>query len=268
MARPPAPGPRDEVPEKQPPGQRAPRKAGARKASPEIRPRHPWWIGLASRALSGLLVLLMATVRVRVAVGANRLERLVTDERPVILAFWHNRLLICGELIRLRLIPAGRPVALLTSFSRDGEIAARMAGARGYAIIRGSTSRGGLGSLLRLHRAMRSGSSTATAPDGPRGPAYRVQPGTVMLAKLTGAPIVPLAYAASRSWRVPSWDRLVVPKPFSRAVVAIGEAIELAPEPPDGELAAAANELERSLNELVARAEELVRAGRPGAKRA
>ena len=85
-----------------------------------------------------------------------------------------------------------------------------------------------------------------------------VQPGTAVLAKLAGAPIVPLAYAASRSWRVRSWDRLVVPKPFSRAVVTVGAPIEVAADLTDDELAAISAELELALNELVARAEELL----------
>ena len=132
--------------------------------SPETRPRHPWWIAPAARALSWLLVLLMATCRVRLGAGAEHWESLLRSGRPVVLAFWHNRLVICGELIQRRLIRGGRPVALLTSLSRDGELAARMARARGYRIIRGSTSRGGLGSLLRMRRAMRrEGCSAALA---------------------------------------------------------------------------------------------------------
>lgn len=200
----------------------------------------------------------MATVRVRVGEGAEHLDRLAASDEPVIFAFWHNRMVICGEWIQRRMIRERRPVALLTSLSRDGELAARMARMRGYQIIRGSTSRGGLGSLRRLYRAIRAGSSAATAPDGPRGPAQAVQLGTLVLARLAGAPIVPMAYAASRAWRLRSWDRLVVPKPFSRAVLTVGEPIPVAAELDDDELAEAAATLERRLNELVARARELV----------
>ncbi len=245
-----APG--SQVPGSQLPGSRT---SGSPAKGAGGRPRHPWWVGFAARALIWLLNLLMATVRVRVGAGVEHWQRLRESERPVVFAFWHNRLVVCGELIQRRLIRGGRPVALLTSLSRDGELAARMARMRGYQTIRGSTSRGGLGSLLRMHRAIRAGSSAATAPDGPRGPACVVQPGAVMLAKLAGAPIVPLAYAASRSWRVRSWDRLVVPKPFSRAVVTVGAPIEVKADLSDDELAAVSAELERTLNELVARAE-------------
>ena len=205
------------------------------------------------------MALLMATCRVRVGAGEEHLERILASERPVVLAFWHNRMVVCGDLIHRRIIRRGRPVALLASLSRDGELAARMGRARGYRVIRGSTSRGGLAGLLRLHRAVaREGCSAATAPDGPRGPAYECQPGTVMLARLAGVPILPLAYAASRSWRVRSWDRLVVPRPFARAVVAVGAPLEVAADLPDAELARLSATLKRRLDELVRRAEELV----------
>ena len=227
-------------------------------SSSETRSRHPWWVGLAARLGILILDLLMLTLRVRVGAGGEHLDRVAASDRPVIFAFWHNRLVVCGEWIQRRLISERRPVALLTSLSRDGELAARMAGMRGYRTIRGSTSRGGLAGMRRLYRAIRSGASVAAAPDGPRGPAGVAQPGTAMLSKLSGAPIVPLAYAASRAWRLRSWDRLVVPKPFARAVLAVGEPMEVPADISDEQLAEISEELERKLNDLVARAREIV----------
>ena len=219
---------------------------------------YPWWLGLASRFGILVLDLLMPTLRLRVGAGGEHLERVAASDQPVIFAFWHNRLVVCGEWIQRNMINQRRPVALLTSLSRDGEIAARMSGIRGYQSIRGSSSRGGLGSLRSLHRAIRAGASAATAPDGPRGPSQVAQPGTVMVAKLSGAPIVPVAFAASRAWRLRSWDRLVVPKPFSRVVVTAGEPIEVPSKLSHEELAAITANLERRLNGLVSRAEELL----------
>jgi lysophospholipid acyltransferase (LPLAT)-like uncharacterized protein len=205
------------------------------------------------------MALLMASLRVRVGIGEQHFERVLASSQPVVLAFWHNRMAVCGDLIHRRMVRRGRPVAVLASLSRDGELAARMGRARGFRMIRGSTSRGGLAGLLKLHRAIsREGCSVATAPDGPRGPAYEAQLGTVMLAKLAGAPIVPLAYAASRTWRLRSWDRLVVPKPFARAIVAVGAPLEVAADLSDTELVAVSAELKRRLDGLVERAEALV----------
>ncbi len=244
MAGPPERQPRHQATDEQVSG-----KAGSRPT-----PVYPWWIDLAARLLSWLLVLLRATWRVRFGAGSEHLDRLLATERPIIFAFWHSRLVVC-DFIRNRTIDRGRPVALLTSLSRDGELAARAAGRRGYRIIRGSTSRGGLTSMLRLRRAMRAGASAAIAPDGPRGPACKVQPGTVMLAQRAGAPILPAAYAASRCWRVRSWDRLVVPKPFARVVVTVGEPLEVPSQLSGAELEELASELERRLDELVSHAE-------------
>lgn len=234
----------------------APLEQASGKPGSERQPVYPWWIGLAAQLLSWFLILLRATWGVRID-GAEHLDGLLATERPIIFAFWHNRLVAC-DFLRNRTIDRGRPVALLTSLSRDGELAARAAGMRGYRIIRGSTSRGGLTSVLRLRRAMRAGSHAAIAPDGPRGPACKVQAGTVMLAQRAGAPILPLAYAANRCWRVRSWDRLVVPKPFARLAITIGAPIDVPAELSDGDVGAMAADLERRLNELVARAEELV----------
>jgi lysophospholipid acyltransferase (LPLAT)-like uncharacterized protein len=221
------------------------------------QPRYPWWIGLAARGLNGLVSLLRFTCRDRVGAGAEQLERIIEGGRPVIFAFWHGRLVFCA-LVLAKVIRGGRPVTLLTSLSRDGELAARMAGARGYELARGSSSRGGLTSLRQLHRKIRGGSCVATAPDGPRGPAGVVQPGTLMLAKLADVPIVPVAFAASRAWRLRSWDRLVLPKPFSRVVATIGEPMAVTKDISHEGLAAAAKELERRLNELVSQAESLL----------
>jgi lysophospholipid acyltransferase (LPLAT)-like uncharacterized protein len=205
------------------------------------------------------MALLMATCRIRVGAGSRHLEWILAAGGPVVFAFWHNRLAVCGHLIHRRFVRRGHSVAVLASLSRDGELAARVGRARGFRMIRGSSSRGGLGGLLRLYRAVaRDGCSAATAPDGPRGPAQECQPGTVMLARLAGVPIVPLAYAASHSWRVRSWDRLIVPRPFARAVVTVGEPLAVPADLPDGELAGLSAQLKRRLDELVEQAEALV----------
>jgi lysophospholipid acyltransferase (LPLAT)-like uncharacterized protein len=205
------------------------------------------------------MTLLMASCRIRVGAGAEELEHVLDSDRPAVLAFWHGRMVVCGHLIYRRIIRRGGAVALLTSLSRDGELAAALGRARNYRTVRGSTSRGGLSGMLRLYRAVaRDGCSVAIAPDGPRGPALECQPGTVMLARLAGAPIIPLAYAASRSWRLRSWDRLVVPRPFARVVVTVGEPLEVPAEAADEELARLSTTLKHRLDELVGQAEELL----------
>jgi len=145
---------------------------------------------------------------------------------PVVFAFWHGRLYPCAHHLAVTLARRGVPLAAFVSLSRDGEITARMARGLGLRVERGSTSRAGLEGLRRLHRAMvREGVSVLTAPDGPRGPAHRAQPGAVILAQTARAPLVPMAAAAASAWRLGSWDRLIVPKPFTRVVVVFGEPL-------------------------------------------
>lgn len=183
-------------------------------------------VPLAAALVLPLLKLLIWTYRVAPPSGDEHLERLVRDRRPAIFAFWHNRLLVCGHHVCRRWQRAGLPLACLTSQSRDGEIAARLGVRLGVEIVRGSTSQGALSGLRKLYRLMaRKGVSVITAPDGPRGPAYQCQPGTAVLARMAAAPIVPMAFAASSVWRLDSWDRLEIPKPFSRVTLAVGEPL-------------------------------------------
>jgi lysophospholipid acyltransferase (LPLAT)-like uncharacterized protein len=151
-------------------------------------------------------------------------KHLPSASGPVVYAFWHGCLYPCGHYLARTLGECGLPAAAFISLSRDGEITARMATGRGLRVVRGSTSKAGLEGLRRLHRAMvREGVSVLTAPDGPRGPAGSAQPGAVILAQTAGAPLVPLACAASSAWRLGSWDRLLIPKPFARVAVVVGE---------------------------------------------
>ena len=114
---------------------------------------------------------------------------------------------------------------MLISRSEDGAMIADLVRRFGFVTVRGSSSRGGAEGLRALARAIREGHSVVVVPDGPRGPREVLKPGVVALARLTGAPVVPLALAASSEWRARSWDEFRIPKPFSRCVVRFGEPI-------------------------------------------
>ena len=138
---------------------------------------------------------------------------------PVLLAFWHGRMLYFLHLYHRQRF------TVLVSRSRDGEFVSRVLQCFGVQVTRGSSSRGGARALLDLAREMRRGCHAAITPDGPRGPRYAVQPGIVTLAKRTGAVIVPVSYSARWKKVLRSWDSFVVPLPFSRVVVVYGEPI-------------------------------------------
>lgn len=200
-----------------------------------------------------LLLLLLRTLRQAPLAGGEHLDRLAGSREPAIYAFWHNRLLVCGHFVHVRLRRAGAPLGSLVSRSRDGEIGARIGGWLGVEIVRGSTSRGALSGLRKLYRLLaKRRISVVNAPDGPRGPVYVAQRGSVVLAQMSGVPIVPVGFAAARTWRLRSWDRLIIPKPFSRVAVVVGEPLEVAA---DTDLEAATERLRLALDRTVADAE-------------
>jgi len=179
-------------------------------------------------AVAGAAVSVLGmTLSVRV-VGMDPLRPLWQAGHPLIYGVWHARILMVPWLnARLRQGEAVRRVTVLASRSRDGQLMADFARRFGLAVVRGSSSRGGLEALRELVRALRGGDDVAMVPDGPRGPARRLQGGIVALAAATGAPIVPLGVAASPARRLGSWDRFMVPMPFARCGVAFGSLVEV-----------------------------------------
>lgn len=148
-------------------------------------------------------------------------------------ALWHNRLLLLPFAIR-RFIPQRQGAALISA-SRDGAWLAKLVRRFGFSVVRGSSSRRGAAAMLQLAEVIASGHDVVITPDGPRGPAYRPGGGIILLAQKTGARIVPLNLEFSRCWRLASWDRFILPRPFARVRFILG---------PPHEVLATANEEE------------------------
>jgi lysophospholipid acyltransferase (LPLAT)-like uncharacterized protein len=121
-----------------------------------------------------------------------------------------------------------RGIVVMTSANFDGEWIAQIIARFGFRSARGSTSRGGSRALVQLRRELTGGHAVAFTVDGPRGPARVVQPGAVWLAGATGQPIIPFHIEADRAWTTRSWDRGMVPKPFSRVAIAVGQPLTIA----------------------------------------
>jgi lysophospholipid acyltransferase (LPLAT)-like uncharacterized protein len=154
--------------------------------------------------------------------GAEHFDELMRTGRPPILALWHGRILPATLYWR------DRGIVAMTSQNFDGEWIARLMARFGYRAARGSTSRGGARALVQMRRELvRSRRSVAFTIDGPRGPARVAQPGAVWLAGATGLPVLPFHIEASRYWSARSWDRGMIPKPFARVSVAIGEPFDV-----------------------------------------
>ena len=142
------------------------------------------------------------------------------NEKSVIVAFWHGRLLMVAPIfIRHR----KRNAYALVSHHNDGEIITRCVRRLGYDTIRGSTSKGGFSALRKMIRALNDGSDLVIAPDGPRGPRGKAQRGVIDLARLSGAPIIPLAFSSSKKKVLKTWDAFIVPIPFSKGVYVWGD---------------------------------------------
>lgn len=205
-------------------------------------------LALAPRLISAVLRFLGRTVRLEY-VGADELFARWAAAQPSLIAFWHDRLVMMPVAYR------GQGMCILNSPSRDGEIATRAVARWGIRSVRGSASRGGARGFLALVHAYRRGSDLALVPDGPRGPRHVAKPGVIHVARATGAPLFPVSYAASSVWRLGSWDRMLVPRPFARVCVFVGEPM-LVPRATDDEMIESLRqELERRLNEATAAAE-------------
>ncbi|HEU4747972.1 MAG TPA: lysophospholipid acyltransferase family protein [Gemmatimonadaceae bacterium] len=163
----------------------------------------------------GVLHALARTWRFRVLNEAS-LIALRASGKPFIYSLWH------GHLLPLLWHHRGSNVAILISEHRDGELIARAAESLGYRLIRGSTTRGAERALLSLVRELKEGRQVAITPDGPKGPARTFAPGALIAAQRSGAAILPVAAGADRAWRLGSWDRFIIPKPFARVTVAYG----------------------------------------------
>jgi lysophospholipid acyltransferase (LPLAT)-like uncharacterized protein len=136
-------------------------------------------------------------------------------------ALWHNRLLIFPFV--LRRFFSNRHGAALISASRDGDLLADAITRFGFDVVRGSSSRLGASAILQLTDVLASHGDVVITPDGPRGPVYELGPGIIYLAQKSGAAVLPVNMEYSSCWRLKSWDRFILPRPFAKICVIIGQ---------------------------------------------
>jgi lysophospholipid acyltransferase (LPLAT)-like uncharacterized protein len=173
-------------------------------------------------------------------------EAIDGEREGIIYAFWHNRLFLMPYNSR------DRKAAILISQHRDGELISRTMARFGFSSVRGSSSRGGGRALRRMPRLLKEGIDIAITPDGPRGPRYRVQPGVIYLARLSGRPVYPVTFAADRFRSFNSWDRFQVPRLFSRGVFVWGDPMRVGR---GDDLEEKRSELEKVLGDITVRAD-------------
>lgn len=190
--------------------------------------------------------LVFATGRWR-QIGQDVPRRLKAEGRPLIVAFWHSRLLMMPKTW------IGGPFAMLISQHRDGLLIARTVAHFGIETIAGSSSRGGAAAFRSILKELKAGRTIGITPDGPRGPRQRASTGVIDIARLSGAVIVPLTYSC-RGRLLASWDRFLLPHPFSTGVFLWGEPIEV---PRDADVDSLRVLLEERMNAQLAEADRL-----------
>lgn len=204
------------------------------------------WRERRPEIISGLVYRFLVTVG-----RTLRIERRNFEESPArtIYCGWHGRSFPFAYSCR------GRGWWVIISQSRDGDIQNSVFQRIGFQTTRGSTGRGGERAAVRAIKALRTGGVLAMTPDGPRGPSQIVQDGIMLIAQRSGSRIVPLGIAATPCWRIKSWDRYVVPKPFARCLLIAGEAISVPAEATPEEVEAIRLRLQERLTELQTDAE-------------
>jgi hypothetical protein len=164
-------------------------------------------------------------------------------------ALWHNRLLLLPFVVR-RFLPQRQGAALIST-SRDGALLADLVERFGFEVVRGSSSRKGATAIRQLAEVIASGRDVVITPDGPRGPAYELGQGIIFLAQQSGAAVVPINFEFSSCWRLRSWDRFILPKPFSKVRVTFAAPHTVAPTSTDEEFERERRRLQAAMMQLV-----------------
>jgi len=174
--------------------------------------------------IKSLLYSFWWSCRVKTIVGDDYANQLIEKDEPIIPCYWHQ-MHIFGTWYMKKLQKRGLNVGFLISPSVDGEVPAQIVQGWGMTAIRGSSTRTGAKALRDMYNSIvKDKVSPVTTSDGPTGPIHEFKSGAVTLSQLSGAPLLPIAYAASRYWQLKSWDKFIVPKPFSTIVIAVGQA--------------------------------------------
>lgn len=199
---------------------------------------------------------LMCTLRITVTGGAQLPAYLDAPalHPAAIFVCWHDTTLLPLHLFR------HKNIGVMMSHSRAGQMQAAFWNLYGWPTVWGSTrKREGIQALREVLRLLREGQSFAFTPDGPKGPRHRAQPGVIYLATHAPAPVIPLGVAASAYWRMPTWDKYFIPKPFARVHVHLAEPVSLPATIPREEMGQWQCYIEQAIDGADAMAEEKLR---------
>ncbi len=208
---------------------------------------------LRQRLLGPVVYGILRTIGATLRIEVEGFDKYSDSKAGVIYAGWHGRTFVPALFFR------GKGVWTLISQSRDGQIQNWIFTKLGFKTIRGSTGRGGVKAAAESIRVLKKGATMAFTPDGPRGPSGAVQGGIMLMAKKSGAALVPVGVSASWRFHMPTWDRYMIPLPFSRCLIAFGDPIFVSPDSSDEEVEHARLALETSITKLQREADERFR---------
>ena len=189
----------------------------------ELTPVQRVTYSFLSFLLKVIIRFIWSTCRVERIVGEEHVEQVTKEDKAFIPCYWHQQIMF-GAWYMQKLLKRGIKIGFLVSPSKDGEIAANVINSWGGTVIRGSETRTGAQAMRDMYNLIaKEKVSPAINSDGPQGPLHVFKVGDLMLSQFTRAPLLPMAYATTSAWQLKSWDKFIVPKPFSRVAIAIGE---------------------------------------------
>lgn len=233
------------------------RRSDASKRRMTVFRRLYYWAGLP--VLEGLCRLLWWTYRKEYIAGADVADTVISSGKVYSPVYWHQHTFCCLNVMR-EWLQRGFKAGFIISASVDGDVPARIARSWGATVVRGSAKHTNALAMRDIQQAMKDGVSIVSAADGPLGPCYSFKPGVVLMARIGGAPLVPMACAADRAWYLKRWDSFLLPKPFARVVIAIGEPLEVSKQTPMADLERIREEIEHATNALLERSKQAVEA--------
>jgi lysophospholipid acyltransferase (LPLAT)-like uncharacterized protein len=198
--------------------------------------------------LDKLINILCKSLRIKITNGKS-IERIISDRKSFIIAFWHSTMLLPWYLHR------NMNVAALVSKSKDGDLLAKLLRSWNYKVIRGSSSSGGDVALGIMIDYAKNNQSIAVTPDGPRGPAYKLKAGVVVTAKKSGLPLILLGIGFKKKKLLKSWDQFQVPYFFTKANAVYSEPIYINQDAGYNTTSELINKCEAELNKLQHEAE-------------
>jgi len=226
----------------------------ARAAIESDRPSFTWWQDVLLTLISWATTIAVRLIgpTMRFAVSCEENSPLSLEQRPFVYSFWHQCTFAATYLWR------DLNIRVMSSTSFDGEFTARMIRRFGFLPVRGSSSRGAVRGLLGMRKEIEAGWTVAFTIDGPRGPRFVTKPGPVLLARASRVPMAVFHIAIEKAWILNTWDRLLIPKPFTKALMRVGTLIPVPEDLGSEDIESYNSLLQSSLDRVKAFAEENV----------